>query len=242
MLPKVIAYSFRTTTDGAIVEGDTSVVVNDRTVFPTIGAGETFYAVLTDDPYYQSDDAKYETVKVTAVSAGAGDAGTLTIVRNEESSTGAAQAWGDATTIAAVITAKLFGDIDTIKLNANGGVITSYTETVLSTSGTGNVTFNLANANVFEHTVSADTATTFKVTGQKAQALSITVMVHQHEDGPSIIWDFDNGSEAGDILWPGDAIPDIDDDVTAIFTFVTIDSGVTWYGHLVGQDYGDGVA
>ncbi len=340
MLPKAIAFSKRTTITIARDPGDTSIVVADRAVFPTLAGEDYTYAVLSNDPYYVNDDANYETVKITAIEVGGGTTGTLTVQRNIESSTGAAQEWAEGATIACLITAKGWNDIKEYmieytagtaltlddkefnvdigtedgevaagdhdhgnvttdgkigsaehipiitgasgvmqagsfgtaantfcagddgrfaeKLDVAGGtmtgainydgqkaqkpVIESYTETVLSTSGTGNTTFNLANANVFEHTVNANTTTTFKVTGQKAQALSITVMVHQHEDGPTIIWDFDDGDGGGDILWPGDAIPEIDDDVTAIFTFVTIDSGVTWYGHLVGQDYGDGVA
>ncbi len=128
------------------------------------------------------------------------------------------------------------------KLDADGGTIKNYVEELDATTGTGAIELDLTDGNVFEVTIDADTPTTISVdpTTVRAGAHSFTLILHQHADGPAITLDFDDGGGGGDILWAGDSIPEVPDDETIVYTFFTLDAGVSWYGHVVGQDYGDG--
>jgi len=86
---------------------------------------------------------------------------------------------------------------------------------------------------LFEHTVDADTETTFSL-DNVALGKSFTLVVHQHEDGPTITLDWA-------ILWSGDSVPEVVDGETNVFIFMRIaDSSGTWLGHHVGDTYGDG--
>ncbi len=148
--------------------------------------------------------------------------------------------WDDLPVAGVTAGGTLDGNIDFDGYKAINAVIEDYTETLTTSSGTGDVTLDLENGNVFEHTVDADITTTFKVANVRAQTHSLTLIIHQHTDGPSIVFDFDDGNGGGDILWAYDEIPEIDDDETNILVFWTLDEGATWYGQLVGSEYGEG--
>ncbi len=137
----------------------------------------------------------------------------------------------------------LTGDLDFDGNKAVGSQIEDYVETLDTTTGTGAIELDLTDGNVFEVTINADTATTISVDPLtiRAGAHSFTLILHQHADGPAITLDFDDGSSGGDILWAGDSIPEVPDDETIVYTFFTLDEGATWYGHEVGQNYGEGI-
>ena len=114
-----------------------------------------------------------------------------------------------------------------------GADIQSYVEEPVTSTGTGAQTLDLNAGTLFEHTVNADTETTFSL-DNVALGKSFTLVVHQHEDGPTITLDWT-------ILWSGDSVPEMVDGETNVFTFMRIAAGTgTWLGHHVGDTYGDG--
>ena len=122
----------------------------------------------------------------------------------------------------------LFNAVTPISIN-----IESYVEPPVTSTGTGAQTLDLDAGTLFEHTVDADTATTFSL-DNVALGKSFTLVVQQHADGPTITLDWT-------ILWSGDSVPEMVDGETNTFTFMRIASGTgTWLGHHVGDTYGDG--
>jgi hypothetical protein len=108
-LPKAIAYGLPTTTVGATAIDAVAVTVTALTgFFPTLSAGEYFYAVLCSDQNMSDPDINYETVKVTAIDDS--DPFVLTVVRNQESTDGA-KVWPDGTYIACLGTAIAHDDM-----------------------------------------------------------------------------------------------------------------------------------
>lgn len=108
-LPKAVAYGRPTTTVGVTADDATSITVTALTgYFPTLGAGEYVYAVLSSDANMSDPAATYETVKVTAIDDS--DPFVLTVDRDEESTAGA-QEWAAGTSIACFGTAVAHDDI-----------------------------------------------------------------------------------------------------------------------------------
>jgi hypothetical protein len=74
------------TLNGAITNVQTTITLNDASEFPSIGAGEQYYATITDG-------TNIEIVLVTDDSS----TPTLTVIRGQQGTT--AQAWADGTTV-----------------------------------------------------------------------------------------------------------------------------------------------
>jgi len=232
-LPRAKAYSPLT----KITSIDASEVVIDDTEGEGIGAfldatvDEPGEAVLCADKNYKSEDPDdYETIRYTGRNV---EETKLTgVTRNVE---GLEQSWASGTYIRSVLSAESWNDLLGVldeKLNKSGDTLEDYVENLESSTGTGTVTLNLANSNVFEHTVDADTTTTIGLANVRAGAHSFTLALDQHAGEPTITWNFT-------VEWPNDTPPDILGGMN-ILTFITFDGGTKWYGHLAGQSYGDG--
>ena len=138
-----------------------------------------------------------------------------------------------------VLALDVTGKLDSTGDTAENLIIRNYTETLKSLTSTGAaLTLDLAEANVFDVTVGSTHALTLSLANQEAGAHSFSLWLHQSTGGNAITLDF--GSSSGALLWSGDSIPDIADGETNIFTFASLDAGDNWYGHHVGDTYGDG--
>jgi len=89
-IPKKIAYSIPTVTDGVTAIDALELTVVDVDVIPNVAVNPA-YAILCSDPAFSDPSANFETVLVTANSSG-----TLTIERAVE---GAAREWASGTAI-----------------------------------------------------------------------------------------------------------------------------------------------
>jgi hypothetical protein len=117
--------NFATTqTTNVLAPGDTSIIVANGSVFPTLTVGQYFYMNLADSINPLSPPTKREIVKVTARSGN-----TLTVVRGQDGTT--ALSW-DASTYAELrVVAATFTDIhDQILLDVPTSVnaLTSLTD------------------------------------------------------------------------------------------------------------------
>ncbi len=104
-IAKAVSFGFPTKTVGTTASGATSIEVEavDGNITPILGTGEFTYAILSSDNNFTDPEANYETVKITAIDSS--DPYILTVVRNQESTTGSAQEWGDDTSIMVSLTA-----------------------------------------------------------------------------------------------------------------------------------------
>ncbi len=142
-----------------------------------------------------------------------------------------------------VLALDVTGKLDSTGDTAENLIVRNYTEilkTLTSTdaSTSGAVVLNLAEANVFNFTVNTTDAQTLTLSNEASGAHSFSLFLHQSTVAPAVTLDF--GSSSGALLWSGDAIPEIADGETNIFTFASLDAGDDWYGHHVGDTYGDG--
>ena len=262
MLAKPIAYSLPTKTVGITAPGATTITV--QTVgghIPSLTAGEYTYGILSDDETFTDPEALYETVKITAITGsdltvernaesthGAQEwpDGTAIMVGITAVAWSEVDSFAEALRNAPYSGRWLIGDTLANALVDRDYALSSalddyavknemvYTEKLLTSTDTGTVVLNLQNSNVFEHTVDADTATTFQVSNASVGAHSFTLVLHQHTAGPAITWDFT-------VHWPDNTEPDVESDTTNVFTFFTLNEGTLWYGHKVGSGYGSGV-
>lgn len=112
--------------------------------------------------------------------------------------------------------------VDEIKarfLVKNGGVLESYTEKLVATTGV----INLNLGNVF--TIAPTTNTTFSITNAKSNiAHSFTLYISMGATARTLNY------PAG-VKWESESIPEMAVNKTYILTFSTINGGTTWFGN-----------
>ena len=103
----------RGTTDADVDDTQTTVSVDDASIFPDPSADGEFNVVIWDaaNSPRPDQDADVEVLRVTAIDTGAND---LTVVRGQEGTSGSSHPSGSAVHLSP--TAKMFSDIDSQKL------------------------------------------------------------------------------------------------------------------------------
>ena len=109
-----------------------------------------------------------------------------------------------------------------------------YAESYNASSGTGTVTLDLTNGNVFQHTASGGNVTfAFSNPPASGNAGSLTLKWIQDSSDRTITW-------PGAVDWPGGSAPDVTSGSAKvdIYTFFTVDGGTIWYGFQAGAEMG----
>jgi len=109
-----------------------------------------------------------------------------------------------------------------------------YAESYNASSGSGTVTLDLTNGNVFQHTASGGNVTfAFSNPPASGNAGSITLKWIQDSSNRTITW-------PGAVDWAGGSAPDVTSGSAKvdIYTFFTVDGGTIWYGFQAGADMG----
>ena len=109
-----------------------------------------------------------------------------------------------------------------------------YAESYNASSGTGTVTLDLTNGNVFQHTASGGNVTfAFSNPPASGNAGSITLKWIQDSSNRTITW-------PGAVDWAGGSAPAVTSGSgkVDIYTFFTVDGGTIWYGFQAGAEMG----
>ena len=112
--------------------------------------------------------------------------------------------------------------------------IKDYSESYTASSGSGTVTLDLANGNVFQHTASGGNVTfAFSNPPASGKAGSLTLKWIQDSSDRTITW-------PGAVDWAGGSAPDVTSGSAKvdIYTFFTVDGGTIWYGFQAGAEMG----
>jgi len=112
--------------------------------------------------------------------------------------------------------------------------IKDYAESYTASTGTGTVTLDLANGNVFQHTADGGNVTfAFSNPPSSGRAGSLTLKWIQDSSDRTITW-------PGAVDWPGGSAPDVTSGSgkVDIYTFFTVDGGTIWYGFQAGAEMG----
>ena len=108
-----------------------------------------------------------------------------------------------------------------------------YAESYTASSG-GNVTLDLANGNVFQHTASGGNVEfTFSNPPGSGKGGSFTLKWIQDSSDRTITW-------PSSVDWAGGSAPDVTSGSAKVdvYTFFTVDGGTIWYGFQAGADLG----
>jgi hypothetical protein len=109
-----------------------------------------------------------------------------------------------------------------------------YAESYTASSGSGTVTLDITNGNVFQHTASGGNVTfAFSNPPASGNAGSITLKWIQDSSDRTITW-------PGAVDWAGGSAPDVTSGSAKvdIYTFFTVDGGTIWYGFQAGAEMG----
>jgi len=109
-----------------------------------------------------------------------------------------------------------------------------YAESYNASSGSGTVTLDLTNGNVFQHTASGGNVTfAFSNPPGSGNAGSLTLKWIQDSSDRTITW-------PGAVDWAGGSAPDVTSGSAKvdIYTFFTVDGGTIWYGFQAGAEMG----
>ena len=118
--------------------------------------------------------------------------------------------------------------IDNKWSNSSGRILESYSEKLVTLSGT-TTTINLLLGNVFTHTLSGDTTYSKITNAVNGQAHSFTLMITQDDTVRTITF-------PASVKWQGGEIPDLSNaSKTYVLTFLTVDGGTTWLGMFGGE-------
>ena len=112
--------------------------------------------------------------------------------------------------------------------------IKDYSESYTASSGTGTVTLDLTNGNVFQHTASGGNVTfAFSNPPASGKTGSLTLKWIQDSSNRTITW-------PGAVDWAGGSAPDVTSGSAKvdIYTFFTVDGGTIWYGFQAGAEMG----
>ena len=112
--------------------------------------------------------------------------------------------------------------------------IKDYSESYTASSGTGTVTLDLTNGNVFQHTASGGNVTfAFSNPPASGKAGSLTLKWIQDSSDRTITW-------PGSVDWAGGSAPSVTSGSAKVdvYTFFTVDGGTIWYGFQAGADMG----
>ena len=112
--------------------------------------------------------------------------------------------------------------------------IKDYSESYTASSGSGTVTLDLTNGNVFQHTASGGNVTfAFSNPPASGKAGSLTLKWIQDSSDRTITW-------PGAVDWAGGSAPDVTSGSAKvdIYTFFTVDGGTIWYGFQAGAEMG----
>jgi len=112
--------------------------------------------------------------------------------------------------------------------------IKDYSESYTASSGTGTVTLDLTNGNVFQHTASGGNVTfAFSNPPASGKAGSLTLKWIQDSSDRTITW-------PGAVDWAGGSAPSVTSGSAKVdvYTFFTVDGGTIWYGFQAGADMG----
>ena len=112
--------------------------------------------------------------------------------------------------------------------------IKDYSESYTASSGSGTVTLDLANGNVFQHTASGGNITfAFSNPPASGKAGSLTLKWIQDSSDRTITW-------PGSVDWAGGSAPGVTSGSAKVdvYTFFTVDGGTIWYGFRAGADMG----
>ena len=110
--------------------------------------------------------------------------------------------------------------------------IKDYSESYTESSGTGTVTLDMTDGNVFEHTANGGNVTfAFSNPPADDKAGSITLKWIQDSSDRTITW-------PGSVDWAGGSAPSVTSGSGKVdlYTFLTVDNGTTWYGFQAGAD------
>ena len=112
--------------------------------------------------------------------------------------------------------------------------IKDYSESYTASSGSGTVTLDLTNGNVFQHTASGGNVTfAFSNPPASGKAGSLTLKWIQDSSDRTITW-------PGSVDWAGGSAPDVTSGSAKVdvYTFFTVDGGTIWYGFQAGAEMG----
>jgi hypothetical protein len=112
--------------------------------------------------------------------------------------------------------------------------IKDYSESYTASSGSGTVTLDLTNGNVFQHTASGGNVTfAFSNPPASGKAGSLTLKWIQDSSDRTITW-------PTSVDWAGGSAPDVTSGSAKvdIYTFFTVDGGTIWYGFQAGAEMG----
>ena len=112
--------------------------------------------------------------------------------------------------------------------------IKDYAESYTASSGSGTVTLDLTNGNVFQHTASGGNVTfAFSNPPASGKAGSLTLKWIQDSSDRTITW-------PGAVDWAGGSAPSVTSGSAKVdvYTFFTVDGGTIWYGFQAGADMG----
>ncbi len=111
-------------------------------------------------------------------------------------------------------------------------ILKDYTEEVKVIAGSGALTLDFEEGNVFEVTVDDDVATTLSLDNVREKAQSLTLHLIQHADDPVVTLDWTTH-------WSSAEVPTFVPGLN-VLTFHRLRTTDPWLGHLVGQGYGAG--
>jgi hypothetical protein len=112
--------------------------------------------------------------------------------------------------------------------------IRDYSESYTASTGTGTVTLDMTNGNVFQHTADGGNITfAFSNPPTSGKAGSLTLKWIQDSSDRTITW-------PGAVDWAGGSAPDVTSGSGKVdmYTFLTVDAGTTWYGFQAGAEMG----
>jgi len=109
--------------------------------------------------------------------------------------------------------------------------IKDYAESCVASTGvSGTKTLDITTGNVFDLTLSGNTTLAFSNPSASGRACSITVIIRMPSTLYAVTW-------PSSVKWAEDNIPELKANKTAIFTFVTVNAGSSWYGMSAGTDF-----
>lgn len=195
-----------------------SVAAGTGAEFPTLAAGDYFYATIVS----AADPAVFEIVKVTARSTD-----TFTIVRAQESTTAAA--WTAGAKVDLRFTAQGLAEATDLDNMEGGPTLSGYREKVVSATLTTNQAYacDLATANLFALTLDGTHALSFtNAPSQAGTAISFTIYVTQGGTGNDLL------TYPASVKWSDAIVPVLATQAGKIdvLTFMSVDQGATWLG------------
>lgn len=133
--------------------------------------------------------------------------------------------WSDWTELMPVTGGTFTGHVSFARKWAIQPQLADYSEMAeVATGVMGARTINIANGNVFRHTLSGAVTYTFSNPAPSGQACSLTLIIQQPATPVAITF-------PASVKWPNDQIPPAPTgSKVAIYTFITTNGGTRWYG------------